>query len=161
VAFVRSLSRAAAAAPPPGDPMRGAALFRENGCSECHRVRGDGNDSGTMGPDLTAVGSTRSVAFLKQSILDPSAFIPAQYRMAHITLEDGASYSGFVMNEDTWTIQLLDSTKGLLSIDRHAVSRFEFDKNSTMPAYRGKLSNTDVTDLVAWLCTLKRRGVSE
>jgi putative heme-binding domain-containing protein len=161
VAFVRSLSRSTATTPPPGDPMHGAALFRENGCSGCHRVRGDGDDSGGLGPDLTSVGSERSVAFLRQSILDPSAFIPAQYRTVHIALENGSTYSGLLLNEDTWSIQIRDSAKGLLSIDRHAVSKFEFDKSSPMPAYRDKLTASQVNDLVAWLYTLKRRGGSE
>ncbi len=81
--------------------------------------------------------------------------------MIHITLENGTTYSGFLMNEDTWSIQILDSAKGLLSIDQHAVSKFEFDKNSSMPSYRDKLTAAQVTDLVAWLYTLKRRGGSE
>lgn len=53
------LSREAAPAHAPEQP--GGALFRAAGCGACHRVRGTPAD-GTIGPDLTHVGSRRSVA---------------------------------------------------------------------------------------------------
>ena len=39
----------------------GAALFAANGCGACHTVRGT-NADGVLGPDLTHVGSRRSLA---------------------------------------------------------------------------------------------------
>jgi cytochrome c oxidase subunit II len=41
--------------------QRGARLFVENGCGACHAVRGT-EASGTIGPDLTHVGSRHSIA---------------------------------------------------------------------------------------------------
>jgi len=44
--------------PPAGG--QGAALFRSTGCAACHRIDGT-NANGTAGPDLTYVGSRRSL----------------------------------------------------------------------------------------------------
>jgi cytochrome c oxidase subunit 2 len=53
---------AAAARPPTTERQRaGKRLFLENGCGACHTVRGTAAD-GTIGPDLTHVGSRLSLA---------------------------------------------------------------------------------------------------
>ncbi|WP_265518667.1 cytochrome c oxidase subunit II [Nitratireductor luteus] len=52
---------APARAPETGIAQRGQALFLENGCGACHTVRGT-QAGGTIGPDLTHVGSRRSLA---------------------------------------------------------------------------------------------------
>jgi cytochrome c oxidase subunit 2 len=56
--------RAGQAKPPPepGTPFleRGRALFRQGGCGNCHVVRGT-EAAGQFGPDLTHVGSRRTI----------------------------------------------------------------------------------------------------
>ena len=62
-AFDRWLAhQASPAATDPADPAmrRGGALFLENGCRACHTVRGT-PAAGTIGPDLTHVGSRLSL----------------------------------------------------------------------------------------------------
>ena len=56
------LAREAAPAPPPSSDAerRGQALFAASGCGSCHAVRGTAA-TGTVGPDLTHLGSRRSV----------------------------------------------------------------------------------------------------
>lgn len=51
---------ASAAAPQTSDARRGAALFQSAGCGGCHAIRGT-EAVGTVGPDLTHIGSRRSV----------------------------------------------------------------------------------------------------
>ena len=54
---------------PLGDPARGETLFfAGNKCSSCHMVKGRG---GRLGPELTAIGSARPLAYLVESIRDP------------------------------------------------------------------------------------------
>lgn len=62
-AFDAWLAREATDARPPATPEaeRGAAVFAENGCGACHTVRGT-DAAGRLGPDLTHVGSRRSLA---------------------------------------------------------------------------------------------------
>ena len=155
VAYVRSLSRASSAGRPSGDPARGAKLFRDQQCLGCHLVRGEG---GAQGPDLSLIGSQRSVDHLRQAILNPNGTVLREYWVAKITHENGATYSGFIMNEDTHIVQILDFSRGLQSLAKRDFRKFEIDKSSIMPSYQGKLSQDEVTDLVAYLWSLQRPG---
>jgi putative heme-binding domain-containing protein len=157
IAYIRSLGATAGAAPP-GDSKRGETLFREKGCSGCHLARGEG---GVRGPDLSFAGSQRSADYLRESILDPNANVQPEYWVAKITLNNGKSYSGFVMNEDTHFVQMLDFSKGLQSLRRSDFKSFDMDKNSSMPSYKGTLTGQEVDDLVSYLWSLKRQGRSE
>lgn len=61
--FDRWLERAGGDAPAPtnGQQSRGQELFLQSGCGACHTVRGT-EARGTIGPDLTRLGSRRSLA---------------------------------------------------------------------------------------------------
>ena len=157
VAYLRSLERNGGDAPR-GDGRQGEAVFRERGCNGCHLVRGEG---GIKGPDLSFIGSRSSVEHIRESILDPNAQVPPQHRVARITLNNGSSYSGFVMNEDTYIVQLLDFSQGLQSLRRSDFKSFDRDKNSSMPSFKGKLSDRELDDLVSYLWSLKRPVRSE
>lgn len=113
VAYVRSLSQMAATVAPPGDHRHGETLFREKGCSGCHLVRGEG---AFRGPDLSFIGSERSVEYLRKAILDPNDKVAREYWVAKISLRSGDLHSGFIMNEDTHVVQLLDFSQGLQSL---------------------------------------------
>lgn len=60
--FAAWRARRATAPAPPTETLltRGAALFTTNGCAACHTVRGSAA-TGLAGPDLTHVGSRRSL----------------------------------------------------------------------------------------------------
>jgi putative heme-binding domain-containing protein len=154
VAYVRSLAETGAQRPA-GDPAHGQQLFREKGCSGCHLARGEG---GSKGPDLSLIGSQRSVANLRESILDPNAKVSLEYWVAKITLENGETYTGFLRTEGAYTVEMLDFSKGLKSLSVHDFRKFEIDKTSIMPSYQGRLSDGEVNDLVAYLWSLKRPG---
>ncbi|MEO7652316.1 MAG: c-type cytochrome [Bryobacteraceae bacterium] len=158
VSYVRSLAKGASVNPPPGDRARGATLFRQKGCLGCHQV---GREGGSGGPDLTLIGSQRSIEHLRQAILEPNAKVLRQYWVAKVTLENGATHAGFLMNEDTHTVQILDPVRGLQSLSKHDFRKFEIDQSSAMPSYRGKLAGSELNDLVAYLWTLKRLGRPE
>jgi putative heme-binding domain-containing protein len=158
VAYVRWLSRVRSTDRPPGDPAHGAQLFRDKGCIGCHLVRGEG---GVRGPDLSVIGSQRPVSRLRQAILVPNAEVPREYWVAKITLERGEAYSGYVMNEDTHTLQILDFTRGLLSLPKHDFRKFEIDKAAVMPSYRDRLTEAELKDLVSYLWSQQRQWESQ
>ena len=155
VAYVRSLSQTRNAAQPAGDPAHGKTLFRERACIGCHLVRGEG---GVRGPDLSVIGSQRSVEHLRQAILDPNAQVPHEYWVAKITHENGTEYSGFLINEDSYAVQVLDFSRGLLSLAKHDFRKFDIDKSSMMPSYKERLSASEVDDLVSYLWSLQRKA---
>jgi cytochrome c oxidase cbb3-type subunit III len=159
VAFVRSLSMSGAANSVAGDAARGRRQFRQQGCIGCHLVRGEG---GVRGPDLSVIGSQRSAAYLRESILDPGSNVSQEFWVAKIISRDGTAHSGFIMNQDTYAVQILDFSRGLETLPRREFKDFGIDRSSIMPAYKGKLSDAEVTDLVKYLLSLKRQiGRSE
>jgi putative heme-binding domain-containing protein len=154
VAFVRSLRQTGSAAPVHGDAVHGGKLFREKGCAGCHLVRGEG---GVKGPDLSVIGSQRSPEHFRESILDPNAKVAPQFWMAKIVARDGTSYSGFLLNQDTYMVQILDFSRGLQSLPRTSFRDFGIDRSSAMPSYKGKLSESELNDLVSYLASLKEK----
>ena len=158
VAFVRSINAASAPQATVGDVKNGEALFHSKGCMGCHTVRGEG---GARGPDLSLIGSQRASAYLHEAIVDPNAAVSPAYWVAKISLQNGAKHSGFILNEDTHTVQLLDFSEGLRTLSKSEFTSFDIDKKSIMPSYKDRLSAQELDDLVSYLSTLRRERASQ
>jgi putative heme-binding domain-containing protein len=155
VAFIRSLN-AASTAMSAGDPNRGAELFKSKACVRCHRVNGEG---GRLGPDLTHAGQTRSPEFLRQSIVDPNADVQPRYWVVRCRDGSGSEYEGFLMNEDTYTVQFIDIQERLHSFPKAELKEYRVEKTSKMPSsYKLTLSDEQIQDLVAYLSSLRAAG---
>jgi putative heme-binding domain-containing protein len=152
VAYLRSLAAATDSGASKADLAQGKALFESKGCLNCHRVEDHGS---RVGPDLTDVGARRKAADIERSIVDPNAEILPENRYVRVVTRDGATITGRVLNEDTYSLQLIDSKEKLLSFQKADLSKFEFLKNSPMPSYRDKLSGNELSDLVGYLVSLK------
>jgi putative heme-binding domain-containing protein len=161
VAFMRSAAPAAggfgrgrgAATVPRGDMTKGRTLFAGKGeCATCHRVNGVGP---RVAPELTDIGTIRQPQELQEKILDPSREVRPANRSVDIVLKDGTRITGHLLNQDTFTIQVIDSRERLVSLPRTTVRDFTVRKDSPMPSYRDKLSADEVADLVAYLVSLK------
>src|ERR1700737_3532671 len=59
IAFLRAGNFGKAGEQAKGDPAKGAQVFKNNGCGHCHTT---GTDGGFVGPDLSEIGSRRSLA---------------------------------------------------------------------------------------------------
>ena len=153
VAFVQSLRQASRTA---GDPAAGAALFRGKGrCLGCHKVHGQG---GPFGPVLSEIGAQRSVEEIETSIRAPNQDVsPAYWRLRAVT-KDGEKVTGRRLNEDTYSVQLLDSKERLRSLMKSDLRSFEMEPDSMMPSYEGKLNEREIDDLVAYLASLRPKG---
>jgi putative heme-binding domain-containing protein len=151
IAYIRSLNQGSNSKAP-GDAVAGKALYNSSGCAECHRIQGEG---GRLGPDLTYIGRSRSPEHLRDSIVNPNADVQERYWVVEATAKDGTHYSGFLMNEDTYTIQFLDSQERLRSLNKDTLSACKVIKESRMPSFRGKLTDPQITDLVAYLSSLR------
>src|SRR5215831_13487391 len=127
VAYVRAIGSNPVRPPLPGNARHGAELFRDKGCLECHLVRGEGK---VRGPDLSLIGSQRSAEFLRESITDPGAVVAPEYWVARIVTKDGRNRAGFIMNQDTYAVQLLDFDAGLQMLERSDFKDFGIDRGS-------------------------------
>ena len=136
-----------------GDASRGRAIFEGKGaCGTCHRVAGRGPLSA---PDLSDIGIARAPAALERSLRDPSSAMLPINRPVRIVTKDGRIIQGRRLNEDTYTVQVLDQEERLMTIAKRDVRAFDIDTKSPMPAYAGRLTPEEIADVVAYLLTLK------
>jgi quinoprotein glucose dehydrogenase len=136
-----------------GNPQSGAAIFDgKGGCLTCHRVRDKGS---RLGPDLTDIGSQRNPAALEKALLDPSPDVSLPYRTYRAVTRDGEIITGIILNQDTVSLQVMDSKERLRSLQKSNLREYGFGATSPMPSYRNKLSAEELTDLIAYLTTLK------
>ncbi len=152
-AYVRSLGRMAPQTVP-GDPKRGQELYQAKGhCSQCHIVSGQG---GSLGPELTEIASRRSAAHLRAAVLDPESTLPEGFLEVRLLTKDGSRITGVRLNEDTFTIQVVDLTGGIHSFFKEDLKELQRDTGkSPMPGFRSTFSASEMDDLVAYLASLR------
>ena len=154
VAYIRNMKTFDAASVPVGKPDRGRSLFEgKGGCAACHRV--DGRSHTGFAPDLGTVGALRTAAGLQKSILKPSAAMMPINRPVYVVRKNGEEILGRRLNEDTFTVQLVDEKGHLRSLLKSDLRTYTIRMDSPMPPYDGKLTSEEVADLVAYLLTLK------
>ena len=155
VAYLRSMATSPRSIRkgPPGDSFRGKALVEAKGqCLHCHRM---GHQGTVTGPDLTSIGITRRLAEIETALLDTSADIRPENRPIRAVAKDGTKISGTLLNQDTYTIQILDSNATLRSLYKSNLREYEFLKVSPMPRFKDKLSEQEISDVVSYLVSLK------
>lgn len=163
VAYVRSVGKL----PPervPGDAKRGAALYKNLACSSCHIVGGEG---GTIGPDLTDIGLMRGAAYLREAVVAPGSSLPkgtlsvlsrgyAEYLPVRIVTRQGSEIRGIRVNEDAFTIQVRDAAGKFYSLRKSDLERLDKETGkSIMPSFSARMTTTELTDLVAYLASLR------
>ena len=152
IVYIRAGFDVSAKAVRVGDPGQGKVLFSgKAACASCHRVNGVGPRAA---PDLSDIGSVRSAAALQRSLVDPnSEMIPIDKPVTIVT-KDGRTYHGRRLNEDTFTVQIIDEKEQLRSFTKADLKRYDIGKTSPMPAATN-LSADEQADLIGYLLTLK------
>ena len=167
-----------------GDAARGQAVFEGKGaCLDCHRV---GVRGSRFGPDLTDIGARAGIVPLRgrgaargepagrggaadpaaperareeleRSLLDPAAEILPTNRTVKVVTIDGETITARVLNQDTFSMQLIDTKERLFTLQKSNVREFTWIRSSSMPSYRDKLTLQERADLIAYLLSLKGR----
>jgi cytochrome c oxidase cbb3-type subunit 3 len=160
ISYIRSV-QVKAPVQPMGNAAHGKELFYGSAsCSTCHMVQGKG---GRLGPDLSTTGSARSTSYLVESIREPSRRLAQgiseamkefsqEYETVKVETADGQKFMGVVLNEDHFTLQMMDTRENLRLFEKDKLKSFEKTRESLMPAYDQKmLSDKEMQDILAYL----------
>jgi len=72
---------------------------------------------------------------------------------------EGTTLTGRLLNQDSFTLQLLDAKdEKLKSLSKSNLREFTFVDKSQMPSYKDKFSTQELADLISYLGSLKGEG---
>ena len=152
-AFVKTLGAGGMRETAAGDASAGKTVYDgKGGCAACHAT---GDAGGMLGPDLSAVGRSRGLGYLLESLVNPAADVAPPYRAVQLTTKDGKTVGGIRLNEDDMSIQVRDGEGRLRSFFKKDLREVRRDKPSLMPDYGKSLSAKELVDLVAYLSSLR------
>jgi putative heme-binding domain-containing protein len=129
----------------------GRNLFHAIGCGACHRFNGLG---GGVGPDLTSVPNKFDTAYLIEAIINPSKDISDQYGSSIVTLKDGRSVMGLVVEQDDKAIRVFPAD---LKAEGELIQRSEVQSIAESPASQmppgllNSLAKQELRDLTAYI----------
>ncbi len=153
IAFIRAGFDPSGLAVKVGDSVLGRTLFDGKGaCSTCHRVQGQGPHTA---PDLSDIGAIRTPAALYRALLEPTRTMLPINRSVRAVTRDGETIRGRRLNEDTYTVQLIDDQERLISLDKADLVEFELSQTSPMPSIADTFSADEVADVLAYLLSLR------
>jgi putative heme-binding domain-containing protein len=147
-----------------GNAAHGKELFYgDANCSLCHMVAGKG---GRVGPELTGVGGSRTREAIIDSVRNPSRRLawglaeatkefPQEYETITATTAEGKEIKGVALNEDSFSVQMMDSSEQIYLLEKDKLRSFKKSRESMMPIYKPDLlSDKDLEDIVAFLVSV-------
>ncbi|HTD66713.1 MAG TPA: HEAT repeat domain-containing protein, partial [Candidatus Limnocylindria bacterium] len=139
-----------------GEARRGAEIFQrpQLGCVACHAVNGQG---GSIGPNLSALGTAQPIDFIIGAILDPQKEIKEGYTSISVTTKDGEEYQGYQVRENKDEVVLRDVLQNKEVRLRRATIQEKRQNGSVMPAgLVDTLTREEFRDLIRYLSELGR-----
>jgi cytochrome c oxidase cbb3-type subunit 3 len=166
ITYIRSVE-VKAPAQSAGSAARGKELFYgDANCSLCHMIEGKG---GRLGPELTAVGGSRTRESIIDSVRNPSRRLawgltestkefPQEYETITVVTAEGKQIKGVALNEDNFSVQMIDANEKIYLLEKDKLRSFQKSRASMMPKYGPDvLSDKQLEDIVAFLVSTGAR----
>jgi cytochrome c oxidase subunit 2 len=115
-----------------GDPQRGFQTYSQRACIGCHKIRGNPSSLGTIGPDLTHVGSRNTIG---------AGLFPNDAR--HLAL--------WIKNAQKMKPQFMGSA----TMPTLGIGEYDPKLKVTVGTGQGGLTDQQIADIVAYLRSLK------
>jgi putative heme-binding domain-containing protein len=134
-----------------GDIRRGQVVFHSEkaACFSCHAI---GYRGGTVGPDLTKIGSVRSANELLEAIVFPSSSLVRSFEPITVATTNGKFVNGLLRGETADEIRLATGVNQETRIARREIEEIRPSAISIMPAgLDQQLTHQELADLVAFL----------
>jgi putative heme-binding domain-containing protein len=168
-AFLHSLRGTAIDNPLAGNIAHGEEIFWGKGaCGSCHMLGGRG---ALKGPDLTNVAAEYKSNLIVDALtkLNHRVYgdggvhlhaLPAMdtYDAVHVTLTSGRTVDGVLLNQDSYSLQLMGDDNQLHLLDRSQIKAVA-NKPPLMPTdYDKRLTKDEFADLMAFLTRQGRKA---
>jgi putative heme-binding domain-containing protein len=136
-----------------GDAKHGRDVFRrpELACIGCHRI---GDEGGTIGPSLDAIGSGQPVDFIIGAVLLPQKEIKEGYEAMEVTTKDGRVISGYRVSDDGNLVIRDIATGGQTRLAREEITSRKLTGSLMPSGLVDRLSREDLRDLFRYLSGL-------
>lgn len=129
-----------------GNASPGRAVYNKV-CAQCHTLFDTG---GKVGPDITGANRT-DLSYLLETIVDPNAVIPNEYRTSEIETKDDRSLTGVIKIMGDKSV-LLQTANELITIPRDEIASQRQTELSMMPeGLLAPLTDQEVRDLLYYL----------
>jgi mono/diheme cytochrome c family protein len=163
VSYIHALRGTAIDNPLAGDVAHGEAVFWGKGqCGTCHLLGGKG---GLTAPDLSNIAGVRKSSSIADALTKEKhriygsggahlSGLPAMdtYLPVHVTTADGKTIDGVLLNEDSYSLQMMGNDNQLHLFERSKLRRVVVDPKSLMPTdYDKRLTADEFKDLMAFL----------
>lgn len=137
-----------------GDATQGRQIFFEHAgaqCTRCHALRDI--EAPTVGPNLRTIGATLSREQLLEALVRPSARIAPGFGTVSVTLQDGQTLSGRLIDESA-SYLVVESSDGEQRIAKSEIEQ-RANASSSMPSVENILDKGEIRDLIEFLSTLQ------
>ena len=139
-------------------------FYGDANCSLCHMVEGKG---GRLGPELTAVGGSRTREAIIDSVRNPRRRLawglpestkefPQEYLSVTAVTADGKQIKGVTLNEDSFSVVIMEIMgEQIHLLEKNTLLSYSKSRDSAMPKYAADtLSDKELEDIVAYLVSV-------
>lgn len=129
-----------------GNAQRGRSLVEKQGCLQCHSL---------AAPEFVDAARRLSRSELRQALLEPDAWVAPEYWAWKGTLRGQRVVEGRRLNEDTFSVQVMEKSGRLRTIPRSSLLKVVHEPRSSMPSFQGKLGENDIDHILTYLESLR------
>ena len=120
-------------------------------CIRCHSVNGQ---EGTVGPSLSNIGNTLTREELLLAMIEPSARLSPGYGSVVLTLKNGQTVTGVLMEEHSEELILKTSEAEPMEIHKSRITK-RTNIPSSMPPMGAIMSKREIRDMIEFLANRK------
>ncbi|GAB5555628.1 MAG: hypothetical protein Sapg2KO_52190 [Saprospiraceae bacterium] len=135
-----------------GDYAAGKMIYEAALCSTCHRMNGEGGNSG---PDLSQIGTRFSKDAILMAIYSPNDAISDQYAYTLFKMKNGENKAGKILQEDDKQVTLQPSPYSstyTIKLEQDSIENRTISPISPMPPnLLNRLNEKEIADLLAFL----------
>lgn len=134
-----------------GDSQRGAIVFRNRTCQQCHSGAGLSTSS-ALGPHLAGAAKRFTRDDLLIAMIDPSRDVSSRYQATLIEHIDGRTLTGMIVYESTDGLLMRNATGQVFRVESKEIENRRPLTTSLMPVgLLNGVSAQDLADLEAYL----------